>query len=188
MSTPATALLKICLEPARGQGSGCLELDTLGRIHADARLERLPGWRDCLGLACPDPDTAQLLSKATEQLERLWDAERSHVRYDNAHSTALTQLYFNEPKLPWTASVDTLSSKPKTTPAWQGTICLQAGPNRGCLLLDEHGAWKGQGLFARFQGQFEGEAMIDAATPAVIPNESSAPKPRKTKRSKTSKP
>lgn len=169
VTTPAAALLKICLEPARGQGSGCLELDTLGRIHADARLERLPGWRNCLGLACPDPDTAKLLSKATELLERLWDAECTRMRYDSTHSTELSQLYFSEPKLPWTASVETTAPAGKATPAWQGRICLQAGPNLGCLLLDGHGAWKGKGLFASSQGKFEGEVAIDDAAPAAIP-------------------
>lgn len=183
-SSPAS-LLRLCLEPARGQGSGCLELDTLGTIRADARLERLPGWRGCLGLACPDPDTAKLLGKATDLLERLWDAECTRMRYDSAHSTELGQLYYNEPSLPWSTLVKLLPGTAKDArPQWQGSICLIAGPNHGCLVLGGDGSWRGEGLFSKAKGRFEGEVRIDATTPAAIPAEPPAvkSKPRSRKR------
>lgn len=160
-----TSLLKLCLEPARGQGSGCLELDTLGMIRADARLKRLPGWRRCLGIACPDVDTAKLLARASDLLEHLWDAECTRMRYDSTHSSDLDQLYFTKPSLPWSALVRLLPEGGRQNgQKWQGSICLQASANQGCLVLDDHGAWTGTGVFYKAKGAFEGEVRIEAPT------------------------
>lgn len=134
--------LRLCLEPARGQGSDCLEVDSSGIVQGTPRLSRLPGWRKCLGLSCPDLDTAKIFPKAREWADALWRADQRHLEENQAHASDLSDLYFSRPDAPWSASV---ALSPKK--AWTGKVCLDAGPNHGCLLIDGKGAVKGTGLF-----------------------------------------
>jgi len=139
---PREGGLRLCLEPARGLGGDCLEVDSSGVVQGTPRLSRLPGWRKCLGLSCPDLDTAKIFPKAREWADALWRADQRHLEEDQHHASDLSDLYFSKPDAPWSASV---SLSPKK--AWTGKVCLDAGPNHGCLLIDGKGSVKGTGLF-----------------------------------------
>jgi len=143
---PREGGLRLCLEPARGQGSDCLEVDSNGIVQGTPRLSRLPGWRKCLGLSCPDLDTAKVFPKAREWADALWRADQRHLEEDQTHANDLSDLYYSAPEAPWSASV---SLSPKK--AWTGKVCLDAGPNHGCLLIDGKGTVKGTGLFKPIQ-------------------------------------